>query len=318
MRNLIILLILPTLLLARQKTIITHPNIQIPYEPWFTGPALAPTAVNMKLGHPALEPVVTLFDNYGSYNNHWKLEKETTIWTLNYLIDFQFATSERTGVEIIASFNESHRKDKTSTHFTDTILLLGYQVSDDQKDSWVPDFRLFFETFFPTGKFRQLKPENFEIDATGQGAYFFGPNFSFQKLFYLDNHFFVLHWSLGYFFPTRARLKETSAYGGGPGTRGTIRPGQLLTAFLSGEYSLNQRWVLSFDTAFVYQQRAKDFRGTTLIPVASPTTVQLSFSPQIQYNLSPQSGFLFGSWFTLTGRNADAFASLFAAFTHVF
>ncbi len=35
-----------------------------------------------------------------------------------------------------------------------------------------------------------------------------------------------------------------------------IRPGPLLTTFISGEYSINQKWVFAFDTTCIYQEEA--------------------------------------------------------------
>nr|NGX26738.1 hypothetical protein [Chlamydiota bacterium] len=280
----IIILLLPSLLLARQKVKITHPGVEIPYEPWFTGPLLAPTAVNMEIGHPAIEPFLFVFNTYGKYDSSWKLKNETTIWAINPLVDFQFAVTKRTGVEVIASFVTNIKDGQSKTHFEDTILLLGYQVSDDKKDSWVPDFRFLFQTIFPSGNYHQLDPILEGIDATGQGAYFFGPNLSFQKLFYLPENFFVLHWSFGYFYPTKTKIKNHNAYGGGFGTKGTIRPGQIFLAFLSGEYSFNQRWGFAFDLQFFHQTKTTDFNGRAgITTTGEPGTVGLPAATQIAF-----------------------------------
>ncbi len=318
MRKLILVLLVPTLLFARQKAHVIPQGDDLPYIPWFTGTGLAPTATNFKLGHPGMMGVLTAFYNYGEYDNNWKLKSDNACWNINTLIDIQAATTERTGIEVIASFSASFQGSKHSTHFTDTLLLLGYQVSDDQRGTWIPDFRLAFETIFPTGNFRELRPENNGIDETGLGAYFFGPNFAFQKLFHLENNFFALIWSAAYLLPTRARIKDHSIYGGGLGTRGTIRPGPLLTAFVSGEYSINQRWVFAFDTACIYQEEAHNFKGTTVEPIEEPTTIQISFSPQVEYNFTAHSGLIIGAWLTLAGRNAAAFAAVYLNYSKNF
>lgn len=313
-----ILILVPGLLLARQKKVTTHPNIELPYTPWFTGPLLAPTSINMVPGKPAIEPSVALLFTYGSYQSDWGVKGEDLTIAINPFVDFQFGITDNTGIELLAAGITNFKNGQSSTHFQDTILLFGYQVSNDVKDSWIPDFRFLLQTGYPSGKYKRLDPAKEGIDSTGQGAYTIGPNLAFQKLFYLPQNFFVLHWSLGYLFPTRAKVRELNAYGGGPGTRGTIRPGQTLVAFLSGEYSLNQQWVLAFDTQFLYQRKSSKFRGTTVAPVGLPSSLQFSFAPEIEYNINNHSGIILGAWASLFGYNASAFAGGFLAYLYVF
>lgn len=288
-------------------------------------PLLTPTPINMQPGHPAIEPSITISNVYGRYDSNWKCNNEKDIWSIIPLIDFQFGITERTGIEVIASFVTNIQGSKTFTHLEDTLVLFGYQVSNDQKDSWVPDFRLFLQTLFPSGKHDKLDLVNNGIDVTGQGAYFVGPNLSFQKLFYLKNNFFILHWSLGYLFPTRAKIHGVNAYGGGIGTHGNIRPGHSIQAFLAGEYSFNPHWVFAMDMVFLHQTKTSRFKGELGVTstgkpasVGLPSSTQLSITPSLQYNLNSHSGFLFGSWTTIAGRNSEAFASCFLAFLHVF
>jgi len=315
----------PISIYAKQKRVITHPSVEVPYLPWFTGPIFSPTPINMKPGHPAIEPSVIFMNTYGNYNSNWDIDTEKSVWSINPVIDFQFAFSERTGLETVASLITNFRDGQSSTHFQDTLVFLGYQVADDQISSWVPDFRLVLEVIFPSGNYRGLNPSKKEIDLTGQGAYFFGPNLAFQKLFYLPKNFFVLRWALGYFFPTRAYVKGFNAYGGGFDTRGNIRPGQILQAFLSGEYSFNQRWVFEFDTQFYFQRSAGKFHGRKGVDllgnparVDKPFSVQISFAPGIEYNINKNSGLILGSWFTLFGKNTEAFASILLTYLYVF
>ena len=147
---------------------------------------------------------------------------------------------------------------------------------------------------------------------------------AFRKLFYLPHSFFSLRWSLGYLFPSSVNVKGFNTYGGGYGANGKVRPGQTLTAFLSGEYSINQRWALAFDSEFLYQRKSH-FSGkngiTTTGEVANtelPSSVQISFAPEFEYNFTPMSGLLAGVWITVAGKNSAAFASAFLAYLYVF
>ena len=146
----------------------------------------------------------------------------------------------------------------------------------------------------------------------------------FRKLFYLPHSFFSLRWSIGYLFPSTVKVKGFNTYGGGYGTEGKVKPGQTLTAFLSGEYSINQRWVLAFDTEFL-AQRKSHFSGKNGVNnvggVANtklPSSVQISFAPEVEYNFSQSSGLLAGVWFTVAGKNSSAFYSAFLTYLYIF
>jgi hypothetical protein len=294
------------------------------YTPWFTGPLLAPTPINMKPGHPAIEPTVTLFNTYGRYNSNWKLKKQDSTWAINPLIDFQFGITNNLGIETLVSFISNFKNGRSASHFQDTTVLFGYQVSNDIKGSWVPDFRLILQETFPTGNYQKLDPSKEGIDSTGFGSFQTGPVLVFRKLFYLPHSFFSLRWSIGYLFPSTVKVKGFNTYGGGYGTEGKVKPGQTLTAFLSGEYSINQRWVLAFDTEFL-AQRKSHFTGKSGVnnigEAAStrlPSSVQISFAPEVEYNFSQSSGLLAGVWFTVAGKNSSAFASAFLTYLYIF
>lgn len=316
---------IPNNLFCKGRQNIQSQQIKQPYHAWFTGPLLTPTPINMEQGHPAIEPSVTIFWNYGKYTDNWGLEKGDDSVTINPYLDFQFALTERTGVELQLQSFTTIKNSKSTTSYADTNILLGYQISNDQKQTWVPDCRFLLEIILPTGKYKGLNPEfNFD-DVTGQGAYFIGPNLAFQKSFYFPENVFIFHWSIGYFFPTKTKINGLSLYGGGEGTDGTIRPGQFLTAFIAGEYSLTQRWVIGFESEFLYQLPSSDFQGTPgigndglSISVGIPSSSQLIFLPEIQYNFNATSGLLLGGWFSLIGKNTRAYAAGFLAYLYVF
>lgn len=295
-----------------------------PYTPWFVGPLLAPTPINMDPKHPALEPSVTIFNTYGQYSTNWGIEKKDSIWAINPLIDFQFGITNNLGIELLLSSISNFQHGQSATYFQDTQVLFGYQISNDIRGSWVPDCRFVIQETFPSGNYQKLNPKKGGIDSTGQGAFQTGPQFAFRKRFHFHKSFFSLQWSAQYLFPTTIHVKDFNTYGGGYGTRGKVRPGQTFTAFLSGEYSFNQNWVFAFDTEFTCQ-RASHFSGKngvsalgTMAHVGLPFSAQLSFAPEVEYNFSANSGLLLGVWGTLTGKNSAAFASFFFSYLYVF
>lgn len=138
-RAIALLFLFPALAFAMPNEVspVSSPENQFAYIPWFTGPLLAPTPINMKPGHPAIEPSVIVFGTYGKYNSNWKLKKQKTIWAVNPLIDFQFGITNDIGIETLVSFISNFKDGQSFSYFQDTTLLFGYQVSNDVK----PDFR---------------------------------------------------------------------------------------------------------------------------------------------------------------------------------
>lgn len=315
----------PLCCFATQKAQISHPQPEVPFELWLTGPFLSPTAVNMEPRHPAIEPAIAGFAIYGQYNDDWKMEKEPTIWAINPILDYQFGITDRIGIEVLVPYIFNYRDGKTFDHFQDTIVNLGFQLADDIKDTWVPDFRLLIQTLFPSGNFHRLDPDLFGLDQTGQGAIQTGFELAFQKLFYLPNGFFMLHWSFGYLYPQETKIEGFNAFGGGFDTKGTLRPGETFIAFLSGEYAFTSHWVFAIDFQFFHQTKTSEFRGRLGIDrlgneakVGLDPVTQIAATPSIEYNFTSHTGMLFGTWFTIAGRNASAFASLFFALIHIF
>lgn len=284
------------------------------FDAWYTGTFLASTSVNIN----AIQPSITVFGIYGKYASNWEFKSEETAWSINPQLDFQFVVTKRTGVEVFAGFVSNYKGSKHSSNFIDTILLLGYQVSNDDKDSWIPNCRLSLETIFPSGKHDQLDPSKGGIDSSGEGAYFFGPLLACSKMFQFPCHYINLYWSFGYFFPTKAHIKGLNVYGGARDTKGEIRPGQSLQTILSFEYGLTQNWVLGFDSELLFQTKSSHFQGRTTVPVGLPSSIQISIAPQIEYNFTSKSGIIIGSWCTIAGYNSKAFASVFVSYLYVF
>ena len=125
-----------------------------------------------------------------------------------------------------------------------------------------------------------------------------GPVFVVRKLFYFPKNFLSLLWSVGYAFLSTIHVKGFNIYEEGRGTKGKVRSGQIPTAFFSGEYSINQRWVLAFDTKLLYLKKSH-FSGKKIAnsaeeknSVTLPTSLQIRFAPEFGYNLVLKQGYL--------------------------
>jgi len=300
------------------------------FEPWFTGPFLIPTPVNMDPKHPGLELSIAVINTYGLYRSDWKVETLDNIWAINPFLDFQIGITENIGLEFQVPYISRFQNGRSASHFQDINVLLGYQVLHDTRGSWMPDFRFMIQQTFPTGKYQKLNPKNQLIDATGFGSFQTGPVLAFCKLLHFSNSSLALRGSLSYLFPIIVHVKEFNLYGGGYKTKGKVKPGQTFNPIFSIEYSFHKQWTLAFETEMIFQ-RSSHFTGrkgfTSLGEPAKtglPPLLQISFAPEIEYVFEPKagadptSGFLGGFWFTLAGKNSPAFASLFFAFTHLF
>ncbi len=310
---------------CKQKTydhLAKYPDIK--YIPWFSGPLLSPTPVNMLPGHPAIEPSMTIGSTYGKYNDHWKFKGQVNEWFINPLLDFQLGFTKRIGLEIIASCISNFKRGVSSTRMQDSILLLGFQIADDVKGSWIPDIRIDLQETLPTGSYQKFNPKKLGTDSTGQGSFQTGPVLIVQKLFFPGDHFLSCKISVGYLFPSTVKVKGLNAYGGNSKTNGKVSPGQTLITFLSAEYSISQRWGCGFDALFISQSKATfsgnpgTERNRNQGSVGLPPSLQFSLAPFFEYNFSSKMGILGGTWFTVAGRNTSAFLSGYLAFLYGF
>lgn len=295
-----------------------------PYIPWLTGPFLAPTPTNTLPGHPYFQPSLLISQTYGTYDKQGQTRKTAQLFSANSLFSLGVGLTEQLGLELTTGAIYNLSQKRSALLLQDTILYLGYQLTTDQKNSWIPNIRFILQEIFPTGKYQKFSPSKQTVETTGEGSFQTGPVLAIQKLFPFLNHYLSLELSFGYLFPTKVHVKGLNTYGGGHHTRGTIHPGQSFFTFFSGEYSLNQRLVFAFDTYFSYQ-KACHFSGKSgtqsdgrPASIGLPESIQLSIAPALEYNFSIHSGLLFGTWCTIAGKQADAFASLFCSYVYQF
>jgi hypothetical protein len=102
----------------------------------------------MEPGHPAIEPSVTVYSTYGLYNDNWGIEDVDSILTINPFLEYLFAFTERTGIELQIQSFTNISGGKSSTSFRDTNGLFGYQLANDVKGTWIPDARFFLNVTF--------------------------------------------------------------------------------------------------------------------------------------------------------------------------
>ena len=283
------------------------------YEQWFMGPIITPNPTTVPPGHPALELDLIARKDYGFYDSHGKLKHTPAIWGIQPLFDFQVGFNSVLGAELIGSTVTNFSQGASSTHLGDSIFRLGFQISTDQNDSWVPDFRILLQETFPTGKYQKFNPDKHGTDSTGQGSFQTGIQFIFQKAFLVKNpHPFRIRGSVGYFVPSAVAVKGLNYYGGSQKTRGTVYLGNYLSSFFYGEYALSRTWALACE--FNYLQGGNGSFSKTRGPeIEVPSFSQWSIIPEIQHTYTENLGIILGGWFTVAGKNSSAFSKVFCA-----
>lgn len=295
------------------------------FKQWFTGPVLAPTPITMDPSHPGLELSLIIMNSYGRYNSHWKIENTTDLWSIIEFSDFQVGFNSFLGAELITSFTSNFKGNANSNRFQDTIFRLGFQVLNDIKGSWIPDFRVLIQETLPTGTYRKLNPSKKGTDSTGAGSFQTGIYLAFQKAFEIfDKRKCRLRWSAGYFVPAPTRVKGINTYGGGQKTNGKVYLGNYISAYLSGECEINRTWALAFDSNIQYNFQGR-FGGKlgmsesgSSATISVPESMILSIAPEVEHTFSENIGIILGSWFSIKGKNTTAFSGVFLSCLIVF
>ena len=310
---------------ASQLNVPTIEDTQPSYNLWYTGSLLQLTPVNLSPGQIAIEPVLIVSSIYGFYNSNWGTNHTKSILSINPVMEFKMGLFPRTEIKIVGAYVSKFQGKESSSNFQDMFLYFGYEILKDKKHSITPDLSLFLQVTVPTGRFDKLGSQNILLETSGQGAYQIGPALSYQKIFYLPKNYFILYGNIIYLFSTEVSLKGYNSYGGGKGTRGTVRPGDRCFFILSGEYLFNQNWGFVCDAQLFYQGKTTNFKGNpglteagTPATIGLPASLQISITPSIEYNFSENCGIYGGAWLTVAGKNAAAFAGGFAALVYGF
>lgn len=284
--------------------------------PWFTGPLLVPGAQVVGAGGLYFQPYFYVGEGLGIYNNGLSARRTAVEKTLNLQLATAYGITERFEVQVEAQVLWNGDNGESDAGAGDTQLELHYALADDDPDGWMPAVRADYVQIFPTGEFENLDASRNGTDARGSGS--FAPTFqlNFMKTFHLGgDHFFRPDVSLIASVPLDGQVHGLNVYGGGDGTDGTVHPGNAVTAYVSGEYSLTRHWAIGFDSTYTYVD-ATHFTGNPGVnPDGTPAEVgvnssyQITLSPQLEYNFDGHQGLVMGPWFTVVGKGSEDFLS---------
>lgn len=289
------------------------------YDHWFYGTVIAFTPVTAPVGEFWFEPEFATSWIYGAYDRKGNFVKNPTIFSVQNLLDVQTGIASFIGAELFWSFVNNVCEGQKSSHFTDLDINLGFQISTDQKDSWIPDFRILFEELFPTGKYQHLDPNKLGADLTGLGSYQTGVNFVFQKFFPRNNkHSISISGSVGFIFPSSVKVHGISAFGGNEQTNTTVRPGNYINSYFVLQYEFSRQWGFTIETNYIVGQKGKVKHKSKNPDVSSPFFEQLSIAPEIQHTFSENLGVAIVGWASVYGKNSLAFAEMLFSVLYTF
>jgi len=297
------------------------------FNPWYTGPLLAPSATLIDPGSYNIQPYLFVTWDYGKYQQSGKMERTPTLFQLYPQIPFQFGITK--WVDGIITLKAQYNKENGRSFFdlADLPISLGFPILT--QGPYAPAILFSIQEVFPTGKYQKLNPTKNGIDATGAGAYTTNFYLNFGKVvwWWWLAHPMQFRLSLEYSIPSDVSVKGFNAYGGGYDTNGKVHPGQTFSADFGYEFSITQTWALALDIVYNYSfkttfdgylGRVAIDQDSALASVGGPYNDQLSLAPAVEYNWNENLGLIVGAWFTVWGRNSTAFASGVFSVTYSF
>ncbi len=279
--------------------------------PWLTGPLLAPSGLTMPPGRYDIEPSFFFIANTGQYNAHWESVERETFWNNYFQPQIQFGLTSWMDFQFIPTLIYNYTEGAGKWGVGDMPIIFGVQLykGGGNITDWIPDLKLALKELIPIGKYQNLNPQKLNTDMMGEGSWQTALALVWGNLFYLGKgHFLTARIAFQYVLPAPTHVKNLNAYGGGPGTDGTVYPAESFNFDIGMELTLTQSWVFALDIVGDWSGRTR-FKGETTVSNTSPASTQFSLAPAIEYNWNANLGIIFGPWFTVAGRNAGKFTS---------
>ncbi len=248
--------------------------------------------------------------NKGFFNRNWKLLHipGPESYQVNPLLTYGLVDS--VDVQVSTPYTVILSNQERWHHIGDASVILGYQAMLQGHSKWRPNLRVTLQQVFPTGKFQQLNPVTGSNSATGSGSYQTALSFNFQHLLHVSGlHYLRTRAIFNFLTASKVTLKGYNAYGGNATTNGNIRPGNLASVDISGEFTVTKHWVAVTEGLYSYVG-STSFTGDPgsrvngkLPTVGKGNDVALSLAPAIEYNFNEHLGIIGGVWFIVKGKN---------------
>lgn len=326
LRKLLVIFSVPALLFARERFI---PGNQTPAEqliqPWFTGPLLASGATTIPLGHVNTQPYFFATKIPDHYNKDWQAKKVPTFWALSTVVPTWIGLSSWMDIEIQPQWSWNHQS-LVGGHwaFGDLAVQLDFQLYRDDfpPKNWIPSIKFAIRETCPTGKYRNLDPKKASTDEGGSGSWATSFILVVGRIIHISGwHYLTARINGVYSIFAPVHVVGFNSYGGGYGTNGTVYPKPSFLADLGLEFSLTRNWALALDVVGAWRG-GNDFSGKLgelpegllekplFASNTSPSSIQYSIAPSIEYNFNANLGIVAGPWITLAGKNSNQFYSM--------
>ena len=305
---------------ARNPAIYTFPNA-----PWTTGPLINASAHVTPAGKINIEPYYFLNVFNGIYDDHWKNQHVPTYWQSDFELSATIGLTKWMDFAINPGAYYTTCRGQSDFRVNDLVTGFDFQLLNEDHDGWIPALKLGILEDFPIGKYDHFDPNKFKTDEGGQGSYQTKIFLCAGKLVQLrDDHWLNMRLTVDCWLESKVRVHGLNTYGGAIDTDGWIYPGQEFEVDFSYELTLSKHWAIACDHIFGYQTPVK-FKGYPgrlktgqLADLNDSWAAAFQLAPAIEYNWSENLGVITGAYFTIAGRNANAFASWVAAINIVF
>jgi len=310
----ITLLFLPVFLYAQTpKQAENFKHAQEMFNPWYAGPLLTGSAHMMPAGSIGLQFYLFAENNYAIFNKNRHLRNQPNFIQLAPQINaIQLGITPWLDVSAACFSAINWQNHEQSGGFGDTTLTLGFPILTESL--YLPAMKIGIGEVFPTGRYDNFSAKKASVQGSGQGSCQTQFSYRIAKILRWDSlHPINLRATFTYTIPCTLRVSGFNAYGGGFETRGTVRPGNQFNATFGIEWSFMEHFVLVNDFVYIYNNHSTftGYPGTTvdgsLAKVGKRSNSQFSLSPVLEYHPNSMIGVLGGLWFTVTGRNSDAF-----------
>jgi hypothetical protein len=285
------------------------------FNPYYQGPLITPSASMTPPGVGNLQPYLFAKESYATYDKQrHSVSMPHNVTNVNPQVILQTGITDTLDIAVTVQGDGNWQAGHSGGGFGDVSAVIGFPIT--RQSRYVPAIKFSIGESFPAGKYEHLSSNGLGLSATGSGSYqtIFGLCAS-KLLFWTTQHPLNIRAYCGYVVPSKVKVEGFNAYGGGFGTKGTVRPGNTLNADLGIELSITQKWVLATDIVYTSTSLTKFYGYPGVGADGKPASVgtgysdNLSIAPAFEYNWNANLGIVVGAWFSVYGRNSLSFAS---------
>lgn len=208
------------------------------FNPWYTGPLLTPSAHVLPVGNYLIQPYVFFVQNYAHYDEHGHSHSVPHLNQIKpSLSPFQYGITEWMDGTLSFGGVRNHQQGQTHWDWSDTTASFGFGLLNES--AYRPAIKFVVQESFPTGNYQKFHPKKANVASTGSGSFEtqFSLNIS-KVVWWASLHPMNFRTSFNYTVNSNVHVKGFNTYGGGLGTRGTVKGGTHLRLILDTNIAL--------------------------------------------------------------------------------